>query len=101
MKKFLQNKKGRYSFRQSKRGARCPKDFCKCLISFSPPPGMDVEHTPWRGWGWGGSCLFYCSILFILYLFSVLCFQSQLYVSVFLLSLKDVSKERRNFCLSN
>ncbi|XP_023805264.2 delphilin isoform X3 [Oryzias latipes] len=27
MKKFLQNKKGRYSFRQSKRGARCPKDF--------------------------------------------------------------------------
>ncbi|XP_023196360.1 delphilin-like isoform X1 [Xiphophorus maculatus] len=28
MKKFLQNKKGRYSFRQSKRGPRCPsKDF--------------------------------------------------------------------------
>nr|XP_043869656.1 delphilin [Solea senegalensis] len=28
MKKFLQNKKGRYSFRQSKRGSRCPsKDF--------------------------------------------------------------------------
>lgn len=35
MKKFLQNKKGRYSFRQSKRGSRCPsKDFCKSFISF-------------------------------------------------------------------
>lgn len=64
MKKFLQNKKGRYSFRQSKRGARCPKDFCKCLISFSPPPGMDVEHTPWRGWGWGG-------VLFILLFYPI------------------------------
>lgn len=36
MKKFLQNKKGRYSFRQSKWGSRYPaKDFCKsCCFSF-------------------------------------------------------------------
>ena len=35
MKKFLQNKKGRYSFRQNKRGNRYPsKDFCKSLAGF-------------------------------------------------------------------
>lgn len=33
MKKFLQNKKGRYSLRQNKPGPRYPpKDICKCLV---------------------------------------------------------------------
>lgn len=50
MKKFLQNKKGRYSFRQSKRGPRCPsKDFCKSFVRF-------VQHAIaavccFGGWG--------------------------------------------------
>lgn len=73
MKKFLQNKKGRYSFRQSKRGARCPKDFCKCLISFSPPPGMDVEHTPWKGWGWGGGPVYFIVLSYSFFTCLVFC----------------------------
>lgn len=50
MKKFLQYKKGRYSFRQNKRGSRYPsKDFCKSSISFvhclNPAVALEaVEH---------------------------------------------------------